>query len=151
MEPTTPPHRTRNRRPGRADSRVHSGLAEYEKLGHKVVADEEKLRASLFGPRSYAEVIFGYEGDTPAAFALFFHNYSTFRGSPGIYLEDLFVKPEFRGKGYGKANAVAVAKLAVERAASGWNGPPGLERAGYRLLQAPRGGPDGDGSLPAGG
>ncbi|ANM31785.1 diamine acetyltransferase [Acidobacteria bacterium Mor1] len=91
------------------------GLAEYEKLAEYVVADEDRLRATLFGPRPYAEVVFGYDGDTPAAFALFFHNYSTFRGRPGIYLENLFVKPEFRGKGYGKAMLVHLAKLAVER------------------------------------
>jgi GNAT superfamily N-acetyltransferase len=91
------------------------GLAEYERLSHEVVATEETLRESLFGPRRTAEVILGYSGDEPVGFAVFFHNYSTFLGRPGIYLEDLFVKPEMRGRGFGKALLVHLARLAKER------------------------------------
>ena len=76
-------------------------LAEYEKLSHEIVANVETLRESLFGERQFAETIIAeYEG-SPAGFALFFHNFSTFIGRPGIYLEDLFVKPELRGKNIG--------------------------------------------------
>lgn len=91
------------------------GLADYEKLAHEVVATEEGLRTNLFGEKSYAEVLIGEAGSTPVGFALFFHNYSTFLGQPGIYLEDLFVKPEYRGHGYGKALLTHLAQLAVER------------------------------------
>ena len=77
-------------------------LAEYEKLSHEVVATEEILKESLFGEFSSAEVVFGYYKNEPVAFALFFHNFSTFLGKPGLYLEDLFVKPKLRGKGFGK-------------------------------------------------
>lgn len=90
-------------------------LAEYEKLGHEVVATEETLRESLFGERRVAEVLLGYMDGEPAAFALFFHNFSTFLGRPGIYLEDLFVRPEHRGSGIGKAMLSHLARLAVER------------------------------------
>lgn len=90
-------------------------LAEYEKLSHEVVATEESLRETLFGERRYAEVLLGYEGGKPVAFALFFHNYSTFLAKPGIYLEDLFVLSEHRGSGYGKAMLAHLAQLAVER------------------------------------
>lgn len=90
-------------------------LAEYEKLAHQMVATEDDLRRSLFGPRPYGEVLIGSEGDVPLAFALFFHNYSTFLGKPGLYLEDLFVKPEARGKGYGKAMLKHLARIAHER------------------------------------
>src|SRR5688572_23017778 len=79
------------------------GLAEYEKLAHKVVATEDLVRRTLFGPRRYAEVIIAEDNGRPVGFALFFHNYSTFLARPGIYLEDLFVIPEARGRGYGKA------------------------------------------------
>ena len=90
-------------------------LAEYERLADSVVATEEGLRATLFGPRPYAEcVIARFEGE-PAGFALFFHNYSTFLGRPGVYLEDLFVNPEFRGKGVGRALLRYLAKVAVDR------------------------------------
>ncbi len=91
-------------------------LAEYEKLTHEVVATEESLRTTLFGEKTFAEVVIGYDASgVPAGFALFFHNYSTFLSKPGIYLEDLFVKPEFRGKGYGKSLLIYLARLAEER------------------------------------
>ncbi len=90
-------------------------LAEYEKLSHEVTATEEILRDSLFGERPAAEVLIGEFGGQPAAFALFFHNFSTFLGKPGIYLEDLYVRPEFRGRGLGKAMLSRLARLAKER------------------------------------
>jgi GNAT superfamily N-acetyltransferase len=90
-------------------------LAEYERLAHAVVFDEAKLRDHLFGPRPYAEVLLAEDGGAVVGFALFFHNYSTFVGKPGIYLEDLFVKPEFRGKGFGKTLLAGLARLALER------------------------------------
>jgi len=91
------------------------GLAEYERLAHEVVADEATLLRTLFGERRIAEVVIGSDNDTPVCFALFFHNFSTFLGRPGIYLEDLFVNPDQRGKGFGKAMLAYLAKLAVER------------------------------------
>ena len=90
-------------------------LAEYEKLSHQVVATEDLLRHWLFGPRPAAEVVLAYLGDQPAGFALFFHNFSTFVGRPGIYLEDLFVDPPHRGKGVGKALLIHLATIAKER------------------------------------
>ncbi|MBA3423074.1 MAG: GNAT family N-acetyltransferase [Rubrobacteraceae bacterium] len=90
-------------------------LAEYEKLSHEVSATEELLRDSLFGERPAAEVLIGESDGRPAAFALFFHNFSTFLGRPGIYLEDLYVRPEFRGLGLGKAMLARLARLAKER------------------------------------
>lgn len=90
-------------------------LAEYEKLAHEVRFDETKLGEKLFGPRPYAEVLIGEVDGEPRGFALFFHNFSTFEGRPGIYLEDLFVMPEARGLGLGKALLVELARLAVER------------------------------------
>lgn len=105
-------------------------LAEYEHLAHEVVASEEDLEKYLFGPQKVAEVILAYEGGKPVGFALFFHNFSTFLGKPGIYLEDLFVSEQFRGKGYGKALLIYLAKLAMERecgrlewAVLDWNEP----------------------------
>jgi GNAT superfamily N-acetyltransferase len=95
--------------------RLIKELAEYERMSDEVVATEDGLRRTLFGPRPAAEVVVGYAGDEPAGFALFFHNYSTFLGKPGLYLEDLFVVPKFRGRGYGKALLVHLARLAVER------------------------------------
>lgn len=90
-------------------------LAEYEGLAHEVEATEELLRENLFGPKSSAEVIFGcYEGE-PVGFALFFHNFSTFQGKPGLYLEDLYVRPEVRGKGCGTAMLAYLANLVLER------------------------------------
>ena len=90
-------------------------LADYEKLSHEVVLNESEVHSHLFGDRRYAEVIIAEEENTVVGFALFFHNYSTFLGKPGVYLEDLFVEPEHRGKGHGKALLVALARLAVER------------------------------------
>lgn len=90
-------------------------LAEYERLAHEVRFDDEVLRAKLFGPRPYAEVVIGEIDGAAQGFALFFHNFSTFEGRPGIYLEDLFVRPEARGSGLGKALLSHLAALAVER------------------------------------
>lgn len=90
-------------------------LAAYERLSREVVATEEMLRESLFGERRVAEVLLSYSGDESAGFALFFHNFSTFLGRPGIYLEDLYVRPEFRGAGIGKALLTRLAELAEER------------------------------------
>ncbi len=90
-------------------------LADYEKLSHEVTATESDLHEALFGKRRICEAAIGYESGEPAGFALFFHNYSTFVGKPGIYLEDLYVRPEHRGKGYGKALLVYLARLAKER------------------------------------
>ena len=90
-------------------------LAEYERLSHEAVMTEEILRESLFGPRPYAEVLLGYADDAPVTFAVFFHNFSTFLGRPGLYLEDLFVIPEMRGRGFGRAMLVELARIARER------------------------------------
>ena len=89
-------------------------LADYEKMLHEVVATEEVLRESLF-ERKIAEVIIGEYKNKPVGYALFFHNFSTFLGRPGIYLEDLYVKPEMRGKGIGKIILSFLAKLAIDR------------------------------------
>ena len=90
-------------------------LAAYEKLAHEVVATEEDLGRTLFGERPYAEGLIALWGEEPAGFALFFHNYSTFLSKPGIYLEDLYVRPAFRGKGIGQALLARLAQLTVER------------------------------------
>ncbi|MGO9640626.1 MAG: GNAT family N-acetyltransferase [Candidatus Acidiferrales bacterium] len=90
-------------------------LADYEKLADQVSATEDGLRAALFGPRRVAEALLAYLGSEPVAFAVFFHNFSTFLGRPGIYLEDLFVDPPHRGKGVGKALLVELARLARAR------------------------------------
>ena len=90
-------------------------LGEYEKLAHEVVANEATLAAQLFGARPAAEVIIAEVDGHPAGFALFFHNFSTFLGQRGLYLEDLFVRPRFRGLGLGKRLMVRLARLAVER------------------------------------
>ena len=92
-------------------------LAEYERLAHEVVATEEVLGESLFGARPGAEVVFAEWDGAPAGFALFFQNFSTFLGRPGIYLEDLFVEPAHRGRGIGRALLGHLARLARERAA----------------------------------
>lgn len=91
------------------------GLADYEKLAHECVATEDRLRESLFGDRPYAEVLIGEHKGAPVGFALFFHSYSTFLARPGIYLEDLYVKPAWRGRGFGGAMLDYLAKLTVER------------------------------------
>ena len=90
-------------------------LAEYEKLSHEVVATEDILRETLFGDKPHAEAIIGYFNSLPVSFALFFHNFSTFLGRPGIYLEDLFVKPEVRGQGIGLKMLKYISRLAKER------------------------------------
>lgn len=105
-------------------------LARYEKLLHEVVADEALLERHLFGPRPSAEVLIAENDASPLGFALFFSNFSTFLGRPGIWLEDLFVIPEARGFGIGKALLAKVAEIAVERGAGrlewtvlDWNEP----------------------------
>ena len=90
-------------------------LAEYERLSHEVSATEDVLRASLFGDRRGAEAVIGYYEGAPAGFALFFHNFSTFLGRPGLYLEDLYVRPGFRRRGIGCAMLAYLARLAKER------------------------------------
>ena len=105
------------------------GLAEYERMSDQVVATEELLREWIFEKKK-AEVLIACEGEKPAGFALFFHNFSTFLGRAGIYLEDLFVFPAYRGKGYGKALLKRLAQITVERgcgrlewACLDWNKP----------------------------
>src|SRR5256885_5371793 len=105
-------------------------LATYERAPKEVTATEEILRESLFGKKPAAEVLLLFEGEIAAGFAVFFHNFSTWLGLPGIYLEDLFVKPEHRGKGYGRALLIELAKIArgrgcgrLEWAVLGWNEP----------------------------
>jgi GNAT superfamily N-acetyltransferase len=105
-------------------------LAVYERLEHLAVATAESLREHLFGPRPFAESLLAEDADGPVGFALFFHTYSTFRGQPSIYLEDIFVRPEHRGRGIGKALLRHVARLAVDRgcgrlewAVLDWNEP----------------------------
>lgn len=90
-------------------------LAEYERMLDEVIATEDDLRASLFGERQVSEVIIGEWQNDPVAFALYFHNYSTFLGRPGLYLEDLYVKPEMRGVGIGKVILSYLAYLAKKR------------------------------------
>jgi GNAT superfamily N-acetyltransferase len=111
-------------------ARLIRALAEYEKLLDAVVLDEGELRGHLFGPRPYADVLLAEDAGAVVGFALFFHNYSTFRGKPGVYLEDLFVVPEARGKGFGKALLAELARLAVARGCArvewsvlNWNEP----------------------------
>src|SRR6266498_5402306 len=105
-------------------------LATYERAPKEVAATEEQLANVLFGKRPAAEVLLAFEQESPVGFAVFFHNFSTWLGRPGLYLEDLFVKPEKRGKGYGRALLVDLAKIALERgcgrmewAVLNWNEP----------------------------
>jgi GNAT superfamily N-acetyltransferase len=105
-------------------------LAEYEKLRHEAVVTEADLRETLFGERRYAEVVFAEVEGEAVGFALFFHNYSTFLGRPGLYLEDLYVRPEMRGQGIGRRLFVHLAQIARERncgrmewAVLDWNEP----------------------------
>jgi len=107
-------------RPGRLEdvpliAELIRALARYEKLEHEVVLTEKKLTDSLFGERQYAETIIAEDDEQPVGFALFFHNYSTFLAQPGLYLEDLFVVPEKRGAGVGRALLERLAQIAVER------------------------------------
>lgn len=90
-------------------------LAEYERLSREVTATEEALRETLFGPRPSAEVVIAYANGEAAGFAVWFYNYSTFLSRPGLYLEDLFVHPKWRGHGIGKALLTYLAKVAVQR------------------------------------
>jgi GNAT superfamily N-acetyltransferase len=106
------------------------GLAEYERMADQVVATEAGLHAALFGPRPAAEVVLAEEAGQPIGFALFFHNFSTFLGRPGLYLEDLFVRPDWRGRGIGRALLVHLKDLAIARgcgrmewAVLDWNEP----------------------------
>ncbi len=105
-------------------------LAEYEKSADRVAATEELLRTTLFGNPRFAEVLIGEDEGEPVAFALFFHNYSTWTGKPGLYLEDLYVKPEARRKGHGRTLLSRLAAIAKERncarfewAVLDWNTP----------------------------
>jgi GNAT superfamily N-acetyltransferase len=90
-------------------------LAKYEKLSHEVVATEASIRETLFGTRRVAEVAIGYFNEKPVGFVLFFHNYSTFLGRPGLYIEDLFVDENYRRRGFGRALLLYVARLAQKR------------------------------------
>ena len=87
-------------------------LARYEKLEHECVATDDQIRASLFGPGAKAEALLAFEDDVPAGFAVYFYSYSTWLAKPGLYLEDLFVKPELRGRGLGKAIFLELLKIA---------------------------------------
>jgi GNAT superfamily N-acetyltransferase len=105
-------------------------LATYERAPDEVTATEEQLVDVLFGEKRVAEVLLAFEGKSPVGFAVFFHNFSTWLGRPGLYLEDLFVKPDKRGKGYGRALLVDLAKIARDRgcgrmewAVLNWNEP----------------------------
>src|SRR4051812_7871982 len=93
------------------------GLAEYEKLTHQLSMTPAALREHLFGPRPYAEAVIARVGGTPVGHALWFHNYSTFLAKPGLYLEDVFVLPEYRRRGVGRALLVRLAQIARDR---GW-------------------------------
>ena len=110
--------------------RLITALAEYEKLSHEVVATEASIRDTFFGGGRNAEAILAHAGEQPVGFAVWFHNYSTFLGRPGLYLEDLFVLPEWRGRGVGRALLRHLARIAVERgcgrmewAVLDWNDP----------------------------
>jgi GNAT superfamily N-acetyltransferase len=107
-------------RPARPDDvatilRFIRALAEFERLSHQVAADEAIIAHNLFGAHPYAECLLAHVGDAPAGFALYFHNFSTFTGKPGLYLEDIFVEPERRGLGIGLAFFRELAKIALAR------------------------------------
>lgn len=130
-------------------------LAEYERAPDEAVATEDQIRETLFGPHRRAEVVIGLEGAEPVGFAVFFHNYSTWLGRPGLYLEDLFVRPEARGRGYGRRLLAHLAMIAEQRGCArmewsvlDWNAPaigfyralgaiPMDEWTVYRLTGAP--------------
>ena len=106
------------------------GLAEYERLSHLVTATEASLRDALFGTQPGAEALLAFEGEAEIGFAVFFHNFSTFLGKRGLWLEDIFVRPEHRRKGYGEALFLHVARIAHDRgcgrfewSALDWNEP----------------------------
>lgn len=110
--------------------RLIRGLAEYEKLLHEAVATEGDIRDNLFGARPYAEALMAKADGRAVGFALFFHTYSTFTGRPGLYVEDVFVEPDWRGRGIGKALFARMAKIALDRrcarmewAVLDWNKP----------------------------
>lgn len=124
-------------------ARLIRDLAEYERLADAVRFDQAVLGTKLFGPRPYAEVVIGELDGEAQGFALFFHNFSTFEGKPGIYLEDLFVRPEARGSGLGKALLAHLAALALERDCArlewsvlDWNAPAigFYQKLGARLM-----------------
>jgi GNAT superfamily N-acetyltransferase len=123
--------------------RLITALGEYEKLAHEVVATDADIRAALFGPRPAAEVLIAWSDQDAIGFALFFHNFSTFLGRRGLYLEDLFVVPEWRGRGIGRRLLTHLARIAVERncgrmewSVLDWNAPAigFYERLGARLM-----------------
>jgi len=136
----------RRRRPTYRLSCADQRTRRIRELTQDVVRDRRGLHAALFGPRPFAEVVIGYVGTEPVGFALFFHNFSTFRGAPGIYLEDLFVEPQWRGQGFGRRLIAHLAAIAGARGCHRleWAGPR-LERSRDRLL--PRAGRDADGRL----
>ena len=90
-------------------------LAEFEKLSHLCVATDEMLQDALFGTNPVSECLVGWEDGKPIAFALYYHNFSTFRGKRGLHLEDLFVKPDYRSTGYGREMLVELARIAIQR------------------------------------
>jgi GNAT superfamily N-acetyltransferase len=132
LQGTKPDFRIRLAQPGDVPTilLLIRDLAAYERAPHEVVTTEEQLRTHLFGPQPAAEVLLGEEAGVPVCFALFFHSFSTWMGRRGLYLEDLFVKPEVRGRGYGRALLVRLAQIARERecgrmewAVLDWNEP----------------------------
>jgi GNAT superfamily N-acetyltransferase len=134
MKPENPPANFSIRSAQKSDCRLIlefvRELADYERLSHEVSATVEDFERELFGERPAAEVLLAEEGGEAVGFALFFTNFSTFLGRPGIYLEDLFVRPRFRNRGYGKALLSHLGKLAIERncgrvewAVLDWNQP----------------------------
>ncbi len=117
-------------------------LAEYERIAHEVIANEETIAGSLFGPSRAAEAVLAYVGGDPVGFAVFFSNFSTFVGRPGMYIEDIYVRPQVRGTGVGKAILAHVARIARERRAGriefavlDWNPARGFyEHLGARAM-----------------